>query len=314
MSQINTTVRDFIRENQEIIGFEPEDQCAVDMVNKARVIAYPMGDWVGTVGYFAAPMHCGNFFLPSCYESIRQVRQCNNQGRVQLDIDSVEYNMCGGLIIMARLYGRSYCPVMLNGCPLTFTVCNKQDENKLIRVQYVDNKGSMRDENVKMAYPYSPATFGASSLTYIPGEIKRITKPVTVGMVRVNSGTAEGYIESWDRNPTYSIYTSTGTNCNCDGPVYVKAKKKCIPYTTDNLDDVLDINPEALSSLVFAVKAKSRQQQDWLQNYQSLVRLAKEFLNAELQNETDTSVGMASVRMDDKFFNSLNDGFETVYE
>lgn len=311
MSQVNTSIREFIRENQEIIGFDPEDQCAIDMVNKARVVAYPMGDWVGTVGYFAAPMHCGNFLLPSCYESIRQVRQCNSQGRVQLDIDSVEYNSCGGMIIMARLFGRSYCPITLNGCPLSFSICNKQDEGKLLRVQYVDNKGSMRDENVIMVQ--SPV-MGGSTLNYIPGEIKRITKPVTVGMVRVTAGSSTGFIESWDRNPTYSIYTSTGTNCNCDGPVYVKAKKKCIPYTLDNLDDVLDINPEALSSLVFAVKAKSRQQQDWFQNYQSLVRLAKEFLNAELQNETDTSVGMASVRMDDKFFNSMLDEFTAVYE
>jgi hypothetical protein len=71
------------------------------------------------------------------------------------------------------------------------------------------------------------------------------------------------------------------------------------------LDSILDINPEALSSLVIAVKARSERAQNWIADYSNAVQLGKNFLKAEATNEEETSHGMTPVNMHNDFFDDV---------
>jgi hypothetical protein len=67
----------------------------------------------------------------------------------------------------------------------------------------------------------------------------------------------------------------------------------------------LDINPEALSSLIAAVQVKDKKKDNWIAQYAASVKLATDFLKAELKNETSTTFGFKPVNTEDRFFNSL---------
>lgn len=310
MSQVSITVRQFISDNAALIGFRVDDPCALNLVNQARFIAYPTGDWVGTIGYTGIPTERGQFLLPAQFDAIREVRQCSVNGTVSANMQASDYYNCGGQIVVARLHGRAYSPIACNGRHLYVKCLNLQDVGKVINFDYVDNLGSERNQDLILQHG-SKQNGEDWCLDYVPNVIRKIVKPVTVGRVYLTNTSVIGYLEPWERIPTYSIYQTNGLHCG--GPVYVKAKKKCIPYTEENLDDILDINPEALGSFLLAAKEKGNQGQDWITNYRNLVRLGTDFLKTELTNENDTSIGMTPVSMNDSFFNDLSIHSNAIY-
>lgn len=301
MSQINITVREFLRMYSDLVGSKPETQCAIDLVNQARIIAYPIGDWVGTIGYEYLPALNGLFSLPSEYEAIREAKAVCGKDNIHIHtgpITAHDYSSCCGTMLITKLYGRSYLPFQLTEqTRLKFSAKNAKDEGAVIRVQYTDIAGSARDESAKLLFRKPTA------LKYIPKKINRISKNKTNGKILIQSGSSYGYIEAYETNPSYSIYCSQIVSCS--GPVYVRAKKKCILYTLDNLDDVLDINPEAVSSFILAAKVKSKQELNWSQDYQSAIKLGTDILKKEYVNEEDTSIGTHPVNMEESFFDSL---------
>lgn len=310
MSQVAITVRQFIDQNSAIMDYGSDSQCALDLLNQARVIAYPTGDWVGTIGYTGIPANRGEFLLPSCYDAIREVRQCSVNGIVSHQMQASDYNQCGGQIVLARLQGRAYCPIPCNGKNFYARCLNLQDVGKPVTFHYIDNAGSSRVQTINLQHA-SKVNQEDFCLDYIPNQITKISKPVTIGRVHLTNGNEIGYLESWEQLPAYSIYQTNGVNCG--GPVYVKAKKKCIPYTSDNLDDLLDINPEALTSFLLAVKEKNNQGPDWITNYRNLIKFGTDFLKTELTNENDTSIGMSPVIMNDSFFDDLSLHSRAIY-
>lgn len=303
MSQINITVREYIEMYSDIIGNDPEEQCSIDLVNKARIIAYPTGDWVGTVGYEKLSTNNGNFVLPTEYESIREAKYVCG-GNVQVEtgpINQSDYFSCASPVVITKLAGRTYSPIQLTeNCALDILICNSRDEGKSIRVIYSDSNGSSRDETIILSET-------PTRLQYLPSSIKRISKQRTVGSVILRSNGKEGIVKAFETSPVYSIYCILPAN-SCSGAIYYKAKKRCIPYTIDDLDDPLDINPEALSSFCLATKFKSDREATWFSDYTGAIKLGKDLLKAEYLNEQETIVGIKPIFMsEDNFFEPLLD-------
>ena len=301
MSQINITLRDFIMMYSDIIGNDPDEQCSIDLINKSRFAAYATGDWVGTIGYERINTGNGRFLLPTEYEAIREAKYvCGGQVTVNVGpMHESDYRSCASPVVITKLDGRTYSPIQLTeNCPFLVKACNSRDNEKSFRIIYTDTNGSYRDETILLSEEKP------TSLQYVPSVIKRISKDRTVGIVTVQSGQSIGVIKAFETSPVYSIYCISATNCS--GLVYYRAKKRCIPYTFDDLDESLDINPEALSSLVMASKFKSDRGPNWYQDYVGATDLATKFLKKEIQNEQDTVIGVKPVYMsEENFFDSL---------
>jgi len=74
MSKINITLEEFLNTYQDSIGYSVTSQCALDLVNRARAVAYPMGDWVGTMVYRVIAVGNNCFMLPYDLEVIRSAK------------------------------------------------------------------------------------------------------------------------------------------------------------------------------------------------------------------------------------------------
>jgi len=172
-----------------------------------------------------------------------------------------------------------------------------------MRIVYIDWGGTMRDEELELGHTQHEAV----RLTSYPRTIQRFTKGSKHGYVIASDGVNTAMFDPSDKNPMFTIYrVNSSCNSKC---IAIYAKKKYIPYSLDDEEAVLDINPEALSTLIIAIKAKDARQQGWLNEYSSAVTLAKNFLNAELTNEQSTLVGIAPVDYDSQLTESLNQNY-----
>lgn len=303
MSQINITVKEFIDSNPGIIGFDSSSQCAYDLINRARIIAYPIGDWVGTMVYRPVALRGCLFTLPYDLEVIREAK--NICGRV-LTPDSVisrnEFEFCNDTL-MTRMEGRTHFPFQLTERPLCFWAINKGDKGSKLRVVYIDWGGTMRDEELELGHTSSEAV----RLSSYPHTITRLTKGSTNGYVIATDGVETAHLSPSDKNPMFTTYRLN--NLCRPTCIAIYAKKKYIPYSLADDEAVLDINPEALSSLIIAIKAKDARAQGWIAEYSNSVSLAKNFLNAELTNEQSTTVGIATVDYHSQLTESLNQNY-----
>lgn len=290
MSQINITVKEFIDAYPSVIGYDYTSQCAYDLINRARIIAYPIGDWVGTMAY--RPVYLVKqcyFILPYDLDIIREAK-CLNGRSLNLDSIISKDEFCCGDPVLTRIGGRTYLPFQLTAVnPLCFYAINRKDKGSPVRVVYIDWSGTMHDEEVTLGHTKHEAT----RLTNIPKTIMRIAKGSTHGNVTVTNSVDTAFLAHNDKTPTFTVY-EVGDICKSEC-IAIYAKKKYIPYTLDDESAVLDINPEALSSLIIAIKAKDARSDNWVAEYGSAVSLAKNFLNAELTNEQSTLVGITAV-------------------
>ena len=303
MSQINITLQEFIDSNQSTIGFDSSSQCAYDIINRARIIAYPIGDWVGTMVYRPVELRGCFFTLPHDLEVIREAK--NICGRL-IGIDSVisrnEFDCCTDSLL-TRIEGRVHFPFQLTERQLCFWAINRADKGSKVRVVYIDWGGTMRDEELELGHTNNEAV----RLSTYPRTITRLSKGSTHGYVIASDGVNVGHLAPSDKNPMFTIYRINNLcNAQC---IAIYAKKKYIPYSTHDSEAVLDINPEALTSLIIAIKAKDARAQGWLNEYSGAVSLAKNFLNAELTNEQSTTVGIAAVDYHSQLTESLNQDY-----
>lgn len=303
MSQINITLKEFIDSNQGIIGFDFSSQCAYDLINRARIIAYPIGDWIGTMVYRPVALSGCFFTMPYDLEVIREAK--NICGR-HIGIDSIisrhEFDCCYESLL-TRMEGRTHFPFQLTERPLCFWAINKGDKGSKMRVVYIDWGGTMRDEELELGYTNSEAV----RLFAYPRTITHLSKGSTKGYVIASDGVEVAHFSPSDKNPMFTTYRLNNLcKATC---IAIYAKKKYIPYSITDEEAVLDINPEALTSLIIAIKAKDARAQGWIAEYSSSVSLAKNFLNAELTNEQSTTVGIATVEYHSQLTESLNQDY-----
>ena len=184
----------------------------------------------------------------------------------------------------------------MNISPLSFFAVNMKDVGHIIEVSYIDGAGTHHDEEITLL-----ANQGRTRLRHAPSRVTRIKKGSTKGRIGVATSQLTDYLEARDKVPTFSVYCADV--CGCYRAI--KAKKKYIPYTLDDLNEVLDVNPEALSTLIIAVKKKSANQQNWFQEYSATVEIARKFLAAEVRNKENTRQGIQAVVFDNTFMDSI---------
>lgn len=299
MSKINITLEEFLDMYQDSIGHGPNSQCAFDLINRARAVAYPMGDWVGTLVYRVVSVNSNCFMLPYDLEVIRSAKvNLGHPITINSIIDRREYCNCGDCVL-TRVDGRLYNPFPLTeNSPYYVFAVNGNDVGKKVRIQYITSSGSAHDETIELRHTKNKAT----RLRHIPATISRIEKGLTVGLVGVYQGSSLAYLYAHDSSPTYTVYW-TNVNSGC---VAISAKRRYIPYTREQLGYVIDIHPEALSTLIIALKAKDRKDPGWAQEHADAVKLSKDFLTVELSDETTQNKATAAVYTEDHFINSLH--------
>jgi hypothetical protein len=302
MSQVSITVKEFMRMYSDIIGFTSDSDCALDVINKARAVLYPGGNWDGTISYEIVRVVDGILVLPSHLDSIKSARICNYDIGVSSMIDKDGYNNCGAACAV-RLSSRLFLPFQLTEPfeQLSFTALNPKDDGKTILITYIDSKKSTRSESITLSYR-NPA-----KLTYRPQEITGLTKDETISQVYLALGsnpkkpTKSGFLPS-DTNPSFSAYCLNVTGeCN----IAIEAKRRYRPYTSSDNNTNIDINPEALSSAIIAVKVKDARAEGWIQEYAQAIKFATDFLKAEQQDIASNNQAAQSVDYDDSMFNSF---------
>lgn len=300
MSQINITVGEFISAYNNIIGSDEDSQCAYDVINRARITAYPIGDWVGTMVHRPISVNNCSFILPYDLETIKQAKNFNGRSiGINSLVSREEFCSCNDEVLV-RIDGRLYIPFQLTEKqPFSMFAVNAKDKGHKVRVSYLDWSGTMHDEEIELLHNARSQV----KTRYIPKSILRITKGRTYGMVGVCQGSNKTYLAPEDKVPSFTVYCA---DVKCNPCIVVFAKKKYIPYDTSDAGTVLDINPEALSSLIVAIKVKDSRKDGWTNEYAASVKFAKDFLNTELNNEKSTSIGIKAVDFTDGFADSLN--------
>lgn len=299
---MNISVREFVDNYASILGVGSDSKCAYELINKARFLVYPLGDWVGTMEYMGFNASKGTMTLPSDMDFIRGARSGN--GIVEIDVGHVTkeiYCCCKANPIISKRIGRVYSPFQsTENSPFYAYAVNQNDEGKELRIQYESRKGTKYDETISLIH------LQPTYLINIPSKITRISKPVTRGVVAIAVGpnhknpVAISHLSAGDMNPVYTQYCFP-----CSGCLAIEVKKRMIPYSIDSADDVLDIHPEAMSLLISAIKAKDSNKEAWQKDYSASVSLAVNFLRQEQINEDATNDAQLTVQFHDHGFNEL---------
>ncbi len=299
---MNISVEEFIKSYGSILGQSEDSDCAYDLINKARHIAYPLGDWVGTMAYMGFNASKGVLTLPSDIDFIRGARSCN--GIVDIDLGHITkelYCGCACNPVISKMLGRVYSPFQSteNATYFAYAV-NLKDVGAELRVQYETGKGTRHDETISLLH-LQPTT-----LRNRIGKILRVTKSVTHGAVAIAIGddpqnpVAIDHISATDMNPTYARYCFP-----CSGCLALEVKKRMIPYSKASAGDILDIHPEALSIFIAAVLDKDARKDGWQKSYSASVQLAVQFLKQEQINEEGTNDAQQEVQYHDHAFEQL---------
>lgn len=299
---MNISVKEFIDNYASILGVGYDSKCAYELINKARFLAYPLGDWVGTMAYMGFNASKGMMVLDSDMDFIRGAR--SGHGIVEIDVGHVTkevYCGCKANPIISKRIGRVYSPFQSTENSVMFAYAvNQKDEGKELRIQYESAKGTKYDETISLIH--LQPTFLINKLS----KITRISKPVTSGAIAIALGPdhknpiAIAHISAGDMNPVYNQYCFP-----CSGCLALEVKKRMIPYSIESMDDVLDIHPEAMSLFISAIKSKDSNKEGWQKDYSASVSLAVNFLRQEQINEDATNDAQITVQFHDYGFNEL---------
>jgi len=303
MSVVNISVAEFLRLYQHTIGFESDSQCAYDTMNAARLIAYSIGSWTGTVVYESVPVHNGTVFMPAHIDVIREARCCNGD-KLEISAYTKDMYVSCGEPVGVKLMGRAAYPLQLTETPIIkFRNISSKDNGKEMTVTYKDYAGSFREESI--IFTQEPIR-----LSYRVSNIIRITKPKTIGAVETTVGYANEcdvnhsfLIDACDVSPYYSVYCFHNT---CPACIAVEAKLRYRPYQMDyDENTILDLNAEALSFMVLAIKKKNSSEPTAIQDYQAAVAIGTGILTKEMNQDQGTKDGTLDVQLNESWADSL---------
>lgn len=277
-------------------GSCPDDPRVVQAINDARRVLYPLGDWKGTVQPICLVSSCGIVTLPSRFEYIKQIGDCDRPVAVQNGWFTTEgVDQCGRNWRTAKVVPGEFCT--FSDWPLTRGACKTACYYGFyVNVVFEDE----RDKDVVIRMQAEGTNHMNFSLTRVcrgawidhkanPGEdeairITSVIKPKTHGRVRVygydgSNNILLGYYERDDVNPTYLRYQVGGRRA-----VMAKAKKKFIKL--DNDDQPVDIATEAL---IHALQALTDRENRNPAGFNTNLGLATGFLNKQLSGPQSTA-------------------------
>lgn len=303
MSVVNVSVGEFLRLYKHVIGSEPDSECAYDTMNAARLIAYSIGSWTGIISYESIAVHNGLIYLPAHLDVIREARSCNG-GKIEISPYTKDMYVACGDPVGVKLMGRTTFPAQLTETPIIkFRNINAKDNDEEMVVTYKDYAGSFREETVVFNGEYIRLNYRASSII-------RITKGKTVGAIEAvvaHKNECDNdfsfLIDAFDTAPYYSMYCFHNV---CNTCIAIEAKKRYRPYELDYDENTpLDLNAEALSFLVMAIKKKNSSEPTALADYQSAVAIATGILNKEMNQDQGTKDGTVDVQLDESWAESI---------
>lgn len=271
------TIREYLSQSA-ITGGITDGCSAVDMLNAARQLLYPLDDWTGTVAYGCVRTNNSCFYIPSHIETIRKAWRCEkdipigNEGWYHLDANSL-YQYCRDTIGVVRTDRSVVLPV---GFPkdteIGFLIQDDTDKGMKISVTAMNVFGSIVTSVLTLQDLETPV-FAELQVR----ELLSISKPTTNGAIRVlsrcNRCISNIYLlEAYENNIKYWQYRAMGT-CDC---LVIKGKKKFFAYRATDLDREIDIeNPTALQ---FASQAIEHLRNKRYQEHTDAIKLARTYL------------------------------------
>ena len=299
-------VIDFLEEYKSEIGVSPDSCDAISLINKARELLYPLGEFVGTMGYGTITLtdnKCA--YLPYDIETLKRAfTGCKNIVIEDSGYCSMadEFCQCGcSSTDLTAIKTGTFSPLpfdTLNNRAYYFRNISKLDNGKKINISYVDSSGTERTEEVILDRD-KPV-----NLCHPMNHVLSLHKDRTLGIVGLyinpSSGSGKAVlihrIYPKETYPMYAKYSFAGCFCEC---IVLYGKKRFIGYTNDDygMEMQLDINPHALVLGIKAIQNLSGAKED-LNFYAQYVKLAKEFLKQEKNDKTTSFSGTRKVQWD----------------
>ena len=292
-------VEDFISTNTQIINRTVESCDIADIINAARSLLYPLGDWSGTMEYGAIPENKSCVVAPYEIETIRSASAGCKHVLVENNsfcfISEDQYCECGcsreSITLVAT--GRSISLPAFKSGAVRFIPKSNNDYGRKIRLSYITSSGSeVAEEGVMGENGYTTKN-PVSSFKFI----RKDRTEGTVGAFHVEplGKTGEKFhtINPRESTLSYSVYSVKGCSCEC---IIIYGKKRFIPYSKEDiLDQELDIAPHALALAIKALDLLGSGAKEDINFYQSYVKLAVEYLKAEKKDKKTSMAASHSV-------------------
>ena len=286
-------VIDFLTLHSDIIGSLPTHCDSINILNKARHILWPMGDWRGTMEYAQLNVACQTnpcVFVPFPIETIKGAwHACK----------PVPVESCGYLLIKTKDdFCSCCCPeeitlignekqspipfeITNSGYLFGFKLINKDFEGKAtITITYLDS--STTEHTQEIVFEKAFKTYLLENRAYKITAIYKSAHPI---VLTSKDGTKLHRFHSNEIEPKYSQYQVSGCPCTC---IVIKGKKIFNLYTLDDLNDPLDLNPHALELIITARRNLKVDDVNSPAIYSAWTKLAREYLEKELEDKYES--------------------------
>lgn len=303
-----TLYQDFARSVADFAGDSgmcPDDARLIEHINEARRILYPLGDWKDTVQAFRIKSYCGTIVLPHRFDRIIQVKTCSSSVINNDWFNPTAEKVQGGVTEFQR-HPSPYCyfrgfPIVPvpEGCAqpgFWIEVQSEAVEDNGVELKFICDGVNQTTLSVtrELLTPYTPVLAGVGEPPIL--NIRHVIKPQTKGRIRLYgydgaNRVLMGLYDPDDVNPSYAAYSSFA-NCSLNKAhsgsycYLVNLKKKYIPLNGVN-DEVMDFPEDAI---IHALQAINERRSRNLNGYNANMKMAVDFLNAELSGPANSAM------------------------
>lgn len=277
---MRTTYRELLKELEESDGNISDSCIALQQLNQARKILWPLGDWEGTIEYACVYLNGGCFYLPWHIESIKNAWS----GGQEITVEKSNWIPINTTTL--SLYGARPTTFIPTGVtsPLPFEfprgrvvgarANDQQDKGKHVTVQAKDSGGSTWSEKIKLS---GIKKMDKGELEVL--SLQALSKDKTIGAVDIYAvcPQCEDLIHTMQSEETVSSFRQYKVS-GCSSPyAIVKAKKKFFKIAENDLDKEFDlISTEAISFVLDAINHKKSQDYE---KYNVSLKVAQSHLN-----------------------------------
>ena len=283
-------------------GSKPDSPEALNYLNSARKMLWTQGDWEGTMLTGFIHLNEGCFFLAHPGEIIKNAYiGCSNVPIPILTGSSYWTNVTslGTYCTKQKLpffrTGLTYplLRVFPAKTQLGVAAKNIEDAGKKVTVVYEDQSCGRVVEEIELL-----DNWGCSyQENGVVNRVISITKPATLGKVQILSKSSSGAVTTIHElsgeeiAPKYQQYQVTAPDCGC---IVIRVKKKFIPI--QDLGELIDLNEDALE---WSMKAVVSKEADDLQGYSTKLKFARDHLQLEKEDFTNSITPSRGVVMGD---------------
>lgn len=273
---------------------------ALKKINKARAALWPLGDWIGTMGYGIVNINKADscFYAPPSIHKIKEARILSG-GNIKVKASEEisfgewancckESECCSNQDITIYDTGlSSSAPWIPSGASKRIGFASPDSLTEvIIKVSYMygstKKMQEIKTKGLEVSYTNDPVTIITSLTKSIGGATvyqEAIEKPIVIAT-----------LPPCDGSINYSIYKYSGcAPCSC---LLVKGKKRLMLIKEEDLELELDINPAALEIMILSgiYSLKSEKVNQARAYYTDAIAA----LNLELKTEESGFIGSQS--------------------